>query len=553
MSRVDILKEIYCKKKLIRNFDFDGLIHPPISCYLTETDIGRLNYIATSAKYGSKSKAEKFAMVDQIMNPRGFKRMASGTNRIAYRYEYDQSFILKVAIDSAGINDSPDELANQNFIKPFVTKIFDATPCGTVGMAERVNPIKSQYQFENIAEEVFDILQNFFIGKYVLEDIGSTFFKNWGVRDGFGPVLLDFPYLYEIDGDKLQCSVIFPNGKHCSGLIDYDDGLNQLKCEECGQRYSARSLSKNNNVRKPIKSKFTEGDSIMEEIKVSVSKGGKDYKLYNESDFIAPNHQKKFRKPKEEEFKVTVTGGFNRGEKQTVLKPEDEEYIRKNFIESGEGRKAFVVAGQQQTGTYIKIKEGTILPDNNGNSFVTQSQIINSPDIDDEDKFEEVPKPHFEPRNENSTLVEQDEKTEEQFVTETKKEQEELEHNEEESKHKKVTARERATMNSYMVGQMKHFPFENYTKSTTKQRSDIIDYLTAALNSKFSLEPEIAVMTAVNFVDAQYRFNDTEEASKELSADAKAEKLAKEYFGRDYEKVQEVEQPIKKRNVIKEF
>jgi hypothetical protein len=189
MSRSDISREIYSKKRLIKDFDFDKLLHLPISNYLTRDDISRLHYLATSAKWSSKSKNEKIVEVNKIMNPRGFEKLASGTNRFVYKNIFDQSFVLKVAIDVVGLNDGPDEMMNQRFVKPFVTKVFDATPCGTVTMAERVNVIKNRHEFEDIAGTIFDILHNFFIGKYVLEDIGTDFFANWGIRDGFGPVL----------------------------------------------------------------------------------------------------------------------------------------------------------------------------------------------------------------------------------------------------------------------------------------------------------------------------------------------------------------------------
>ena len=35
-----------------------------------------------------------------------------------------------------------------------------------------------------------------------MADIGTNFFMNWGIRPGFGPVLLDYPYVYELDGNK---------------------------------------------------------------------------------------------------------------------------------------------------------------------------------------------------------------------------------------------------------------------------------------------------------------------------------------------------------------
>lgn len=65
-------------------------------------------------------------------------------------------------------------------------------------------------------------------------------------RIGFGPVLLDFPYVYQLDGDKLMCTRTIPelNNQRCTGLIDYDIGFNNLVCNECGRKYNALDLEK---------------------------------------------------------------------------------------------------------------------------------------------------------------------------------------------------------------------------------------------------------------------------------------------------------------------
>jgi hypothetical protein len=67
---------------------------------------------------------------------------------------------------------------------------------------------------------------------------------NWGIRKGFGPVLLDFPYIYELDGAKLFCQSRLMDGSICGGEIDYDAGFNFLTCSKCGELYRANELSK---------------------------------------------------------------------------------------------------------------------------------------------------------------------------------------------------------------------------------------------------------------------------------------------------------------------
>ena len=105
----------------------------------------------------------------------------------------------------------------------------------------------SKEELVNIHEDVFNMITNCIIGKYVLSDIGAKYYMNYGLRSGFGPVLLDFPYVFELDGNKMYCNKILDNGHHCGGEIDYDEGFNELICTSCGKKYLALELAKNNS------------------------------------------------------------------------------------------------------------------------------------------------------------------------------------------------------------------------------------------------------------------------------------------------------------------
>lgn len=242
-SRNYIIERLKQKPVSISEFNYDNLKAPPISCMFAPQDISRLNQIATSLRLAGRPK-DKYKMIDEIMNARGFVKLASGTNRIVYRPLEDNSFVVKVAIDSVGIKDSPREYANQFIFKPFVTKVFEVTPCGTLGVFERVIPITSREEYLSVASDIYTMINEWFIGEYVLEDIGTEFFMNTGIRKGFGPVIIDFPYVYKLDGNKLFCKGIdktSPTG-YCEGIIDYDAGFNHLYCTKCGTRYRAKEL-----------------------------------------------------------------------------------------------------------------------------------------------------------------------------------------------------------------------------------------------------------------------------------------------------------------------
>lgn len=242
MARADILNIMYSKEKSPLDFKFDSLWMPSMFYYLTIQDIEALRRIATSNKYAARIEL-KYKAIDEIMIRRGFRKFHCGTNRIVYKYLEDESFLVKIALDEVGMGDNPREYKNQFLLKPFVTKMFEVSPCGTVAFVERVQPITSRQEFQSVAPDIFEMLINCIIGKYVLEDIGTKYFMNYGLRNGFGAVLLDYPYVFELDGNKLYCNKVFPHTNiKCDGEIDYDAGFNNLVCSKCGKLYLAQEL-----------------------------------------------------------------------------------------------------------------------------------------------------------------------------------------------------------------------------------------------------------------------------------------------------------------------
>ena len=206
-------------------------------------DINQMYRIARSPSLAAKP-AEKHRMLNEIMERRGFYKKYAGTNRIIYFYKYNPTFLCKVAFDEVALNDNKKEMINQEFLKPFCPKVYEVDPTGVIGLFERVRPIRNKEEFMSVADRIFDIIVNVFIGRYVLDDFGTKFYLNWGVRVGSCPVLLDFPYLYKLDGSKLYCNKPdqdSPTG-YCGGEIDYDDGFNHLVCTKCGKTFFATEL-----------------------------------------------------------------------------------------------------------------------------------------------------------------------------------------------------------------------------------------------------------------------------------------------------------------------
>lgn len=272
MARADVLNLLYSKEQDPFVFNFDNMMAPPVYYFISPMEIAQIHSIVSSLKYSSKLE-EKVNMIKQIVGQRGWIRFSSGTNRIIFRHRDYPAILLKIALDKVGLSDSLHEMQNQQLLKPFVCKVYDVTPCGTAAIVERVQPILSIAEFQSIADDVYDLLTTKILGRYVLEDIGTHYYMNWGIRNGFGPVLLDYPYLFELDCNKLFCHNTLPNGCICDGVIDYDAGFNHLVCNKCGKDYLASELQ-NYIKENKIKINVEESDSNLQ---VSIKIKGKLY------------------------------------------------------------------------------------------------------------------------------------------------------------------------------------------------------------------------------------------------------------------------------------
>jgi hypothetical protein len=252
MSRISVLDTLYTKnRKSASEFDYDKLYAPPITALIPPQDIRELSNVSSSLKLNGNMD-KKYKIIDQIMTMRGFRKSHCGTNRVVYDCLEVPTIVAKIALDRVGKKDSPAEFRNQNFFKPFCCKIFEVDPTGSVAFVEKVNPVSSLEEFMSISDDVFDLLISKIIGRYVVDDLGSDSYMNFGIRDcangcRFGPVIIDYPYAYELDGNKLICSreIDTTIGKAiCGGEIDYDAGFNHLYCCRCGKRYTAQDLAK---------------------------------------------------------------------------------------------------------------------------------------------------------------------------------------------------------------------------------------------------------------------------------------------------------------------
>ena len=215
---------------------FDELQGPSVDMLLSPEEIEEIE--ALTKKSGWRFR-QKFEVLDSIFKPKGYKRGHCGTNRVVYVPLWSDKFVVKVALDRAAKSNMPNEIVNQKYLKPFVCKCFDIDKYGNIGVYERVIPILNLDQFWEIRGDVYEIIQKF-IKRFVIDDFGTKVFKNWGVRKGFGPVLLDYADMYLIDPETLYCRGISDMSdpkhlKYCGGRIGYTAGYNSLVCLDCGR------------------------------------------------------------------------------------------------------------------------------------------------------------------------------------------------------------------------------------------------------------------------------------------------------------------------------
>lgn len=242
---------------------FEKLSKPILYNYIPLQVIQQLNQVMTDVVLANKAD-KRFRIQEEILSPYGFKPLSSGTNRRAFYCDYDSSIVLKLASDSIGFTDNQSEFKMQQLLKPFCPKIFELGLNGVVALTERVETI-NEYEINHIWKNcVYELVYLLFYKRYgyVIEDVGLKFFKNFGYRPGIGLVVLDFPYVYEVDEEKMKCTWEDPRtGEVCGGIIGYDFnmGLSQITCNKCGRRYSAKYLSRDEkpiDITNEIRNKF---------------------------------------------------------------------------------------------------------------------------------------------------------------------------------------------------------------------------------------------------------------------------------------------------------
>lgn len=312
--------------------DWNKMSKPPLTTYVPAPIIDQLRSIVNNVKL-MNNPSKKYDLVNKLFANIGLKPLASGTNRRTFYCTYDPTVVIKIASDRVGKSDNLSEFTLQKLIKPFCTKTFDVTPDGVVALVERVETMKEADFKKVYASDVFDFTFEILRRGYVMEDIGGNFYKNWGIRFGFGPVILDYPYIFELDWTKLRCShKDVHTGYLCDGYLDYDydKGMSEIICTKCGTRYTAKYLARRIEAKTLLERINRKRDNEMAlldtDFKVVIKRGDQIVKrCYNETDTVIDSRNK--------------LGGRKESEQGFVLKSnktEPQKYTVKRKVEDND-------------------------------------------------------------------------------------------------------------------------------------------------------------------------------------------------------------------------
>lgn len=245
-GHVDHSKDEKTEKFAKFEFDWNSLTKPPLQAWLPQQAFSQLRQLISDVRI-MNNPVLKFKYMEEILFPYRFRPYHSGTNRRTFYHLDDPTILIKIGSDRVGKSDNISEFYLQNLIRPHCAKIYDVTSDGIVQLHERAEPM-SEHDYKHIySGQIFDFIMSLMYKGYMLEDVGGNFFKNWAVRLGFGPILIDFPYIYEVDWSKLKCIYVDPQTHvKCTGDLDYDydKGMSEIICTKCGARYSAKYLAK---------------------------------------------------------------------------------------------------------------------------------------------------------------------------------------------------------------------------------------------------------------------------------------------------------------------
>lgn len=171
---------------------------------------------------------ERADEIAEIVRPFGFVNIGTGTNRTVIAA--DDDYAIKIALDRRGIKDNYCE-EYFNSVPELDRKTIVYQNSGLIEFHNRVRTM-DKYDFEDYRDVIMEHLRRW-SKIFLLNDLGETTFKNWGLDENDEPVLLDYANL------TLVKHAAITHCKKCGAPIVYDKQLLNFICtnEKCERVY----------------------------------------------------------------------------------------------------------------------------------------------------------------------------------------------------------------------------------------------------------------------------------------------------------------------------
>lgn len=211
-----------------------------IKLYFPDKLIKLFYYYAMSYELGDNNKkAELFEDIMKFCYGTKFRKLGTGTNRVAFRRGM---FVYKIALDRRGCIDNVSEFKRS----PEAPNLFALTyeTNGLIAVAEYVT-LMDMEAFEQNQYAVLELLSEL-AKQYIFGDMGYTRknYCNFGYRlgrSGNEAALVVLDYAYTHPRFTNEEALICPN---CGGQIEYNAMFTGFRCKSCNQEYSYQDIKR---------------------------------------------------------------------------------------------------------------------------------------------------------------------------------------------------------------------------------------------------------------------------------------------------------------------
>lgn len=211
-----------------------------IKLYFPDKLIKLFYYYAMSYELGDNNKkAELFEDIMKFCYGTKFRKLGTGTNRVAFRRGM---FVYKIALDRRGCIDNVSEFKRS----PEAPNLFALTyeTNGLIAVAEYVT-LMDMEAFEQNQYAVLELLSEL-AKQYIFGDMGYTRknYCNFGYRlgrSGNEAALVVLDYAYTHPRFTNEEALICPN---CGGQIEYNAMFTGFRCKSCDQEYSYQDIKR---------------------------------------------------------------------------------------------------------------------------------------------------------------------------------------------------------------------------------------------------------------------------------------------------------------------